>query len=86
MEAENKDNHFSIEGVPPDLFAPPSGCAFAVRCDYAINLCVEKEPPMIDLENGHCSKCWLNLKDMPGRMRPNWMTSERLDVDVKRKE
>jgi oligopeptide transport system ATP-binding protein len=80
INAENKESLVSIEGVPPDLFAPPEGCAFAVRCDYAMKLCVEEEPPMLDLENGHCAKCWMNLKNMPDELRPRWMKSERVDV------
>ena len=82
INAENKENLISIEGVPPDLFAPPEGCAFAVRCDYAMNLCAAQEPPMIDMGNGHCSKCWLNLEEMPGDMRPKWMKSEHVDVNT----
>ena len=86
INAENKENLVSIEGVPPDLFAPPQGCTFAIRCDYAMNLCTEKEPPMIDLGKGHCAKCWLNLKDMPGEKCPRWMKSERVDVHTMDKE
>ena len=86
LDAENKENLVSIEGVPPDLFAPPPGCAFAIRCDYAMNLCVEKEPPMLDVGEGHCAKCWLNLDDVPGQVRPKWMKSERVDVNTMDKE
>ena len=82
LNDESKEDLVSIEGVPPDLFAPPSGCAFAVRCDYAMNLCVEKEPPMMDVGEGHCAKCWLNFKDMPDGARPKWMKSERLNINT----
>jgi len=82
INAENKENLISIEGVPPDLFAPPEGCAFAVRCDYAMNLCTSQEPPMIEIRKGHCAKCWLNLEEMPGEMRPKWMKSEHVDVNA----
>jgi len=80
INAGNRDKLVSIEGAPPDLFAPPEGCAFAARCDYAMNLCTEQEPPMTDAGNGHCAKCWLNYKDMPGGMRPGWMTSDHVDI------
>jgi len=75
INADDNESLASIEGAPPDLFAPPSGCAFAVRCDYAMNLCAEKEPPMIAMDSvgAHCSKCWLNLNDMPAGLRPDWM-------------
>jgi oligopeptide transport system ATP-binding protein len=86
INAESKESLVSIEGVPPDLFAPPRGCTFAVRCDYAMNLCVEEEPPMMDLGNGHCAKCWLNHKDMPDGVCPRWMKSERVDVNTMDKD
>jgi oligopeptide transport system ATP-binding protein len=50
----------SIPGMPPDLIAPPPGCAFAPRCRYAMNICREREPEKTDLdENGHFAACWL---------------------------
>jgi len=76
MENEGKENLFSIEGVPPDLFAPPEGCAFAVRCEHAMNLCRREAPPMFDMEGGHCARCWLNHPGMPEEIRPDWMKTE----------
>jgi len=48
-----------IEGMPPDLLAPPEGCAFADRCDYCMNICKEADPLFFDVNNGHKSACWL---------------------------
>ena len=81
ITSENRENLASIEGAPPDLFAPLEGCAFALRCDYAVNLCVEREPPVTNMDNGHCVKCWLSYKDMPASLRPKWMKSERADIN-----
>jgi oligopeptide transport system ATP-binding protein len=50
----------SIEGTPPDLFAPPKGCPFADRCEYAMKICREQMPPMFNIGEGHESACWLN--------------------------
>lgn len=55
----------AIEGTPPDLFAPPAGCPFAARCEYAMNICYEKLPPEYELENGHKCMCWLLNKQAP---------------------
>src|SRR2546428_795929 len=38
----------SIEGTPPDLIAPPQGCRFHPRCNYAQPVCVEKIPPLVE--------------------------------------
>ncbi len=40
---------YSIRGSPPDLIAPPPGCAFATRCRYAMNICVKTEPEPVNL-------------------------------------
>ncbi len=54
-----------IEGTPPDLFAPPAGCPFAARCEYAMKVCYEAQPPEFPLEEGHASACWLKHPDAP---------------------
>jgi peptide/nickel transport system ATP-binding protein len=46
-----------IEGSPPDLLDPPSGCRFAARCPFAVDQC-SQEPPLQDLGNGHSAACW----------------------------
>lgn len=48
-----------IPGTPPDLFAPPSGCAFAARCEYALEVCRHHQPEVTDLESEHRVACWL---------------------------
>jgi oligopeptide transport system ATP-binding protein len=55
----------SIEGTPPDLFAPPKGCPFADRCEYAMKICREQMPPMFNIGENHESACWLNHPDAP---------------------
>ncbi len=47
----------SIEGQPPDLFNPPSGCRFHPRCHYAMEICKRKEPPFLEVEKGHFVAC-----------------------------
>ncbi|GGJ00627.1 ABC transporter ATP-binding protein [Paenibacillus hunanensis] len=48
-----------IEGTPPNLLAPPSGCPFAERCPQAFARCAEM-PPIVETEKGHYSMCWLS--------------------------
>ena len=53
-----------IKGSPPDLLAPPSGCAFAPRCREAMNICVKEQPGFVrGGENGHYYACWLYHPD-----------------------
>jgi peptide/nickel transport system ATP-binding protein len=50
----------SIPGSPPDLLSPPSGCRFHPRCDYSMEICRKKEPPMLEVENKrHYVSCHL---------------------------
>jgi len=48
-----------IEGSPPDLFSPPSGCAYHPRCPHAMAVCTRQEPENYQKEARHMSSCWL---------------------------
>lgn len=54
-----------IEGSPPDLFAPPRGCPFAARCEYAMEICGEQPAPQTELADGHSTRCWLRDPHAP---------------------
>lgn len=49
----------AIAGQPPDLFAPPAGCAFAARCAHALRVCPQIEPPVTGLSDQGWVRCWL---------------------------
>ena len=50
---------YSIEGMPPDLLSLPQSCPFAPRCVYAIDKCLEDNPPLqITTTTRHMSACW----------------------------
>lgn len=48
-----------ITGSPPDLFAPPSGCSFAPRCPYVMEVCDRMYPVSTKLKESHQVHCWL---------------------------
>ncbi|MFT8309600.1 MAG: ABC transporter ATP-binding protein [Sporolactobacillus sp.] len=48
-----------IEGAPPDLFAPPEGCAFCERCPFAMEVCQHVQPPTTAAGENHAVACWL---------------------------
>lgn len=52
----------TIGGQPPDLLAPPPGCAFEPRCKFAMKICREELPPLFEVAPQHQSRCWLNHK------------------------
>jgi oligopeptide/dipeptide ABC transporter ATP-binding protein len=51
----------AIEGRPPDLLNPPSGCPFSPRCPYAQEKCHREKPPLVEAEPGHSYACWFPL-------------------------
>jgi oligopeptide transport system ATP-binding protein len=57
-----------IEGSPPDLADPPSGCRFEPRCRYRRPICGETAPELlqaVDARPGHEVRCW-GLQELPG--------------------
>lgn len=60
-----KEKLIPIEGQPPDLLNPPVGCPFAARCDYAMKICLEKQPPLFNIKEGHNAACWLCHENAP---------------------
>ncbi|HUX37340.1 MAG TPA: ABC transporter ATP-binding protein [Rectinemataceae bacterium] len=52
-----------IPGAPPDLIAPPLGCRFAPRCNFAKDKCRTLEPPVIEIEPRHQVACWKAMED-----------------------
>jgi oligopeptide transport system ATP-binding protein len=44
LDSKQKEELMPIDGTPPDLFAPPVGCAVAASCEYAMTICKEKQP------------------------------------------
>jgi peptide/nickel transport system ATP-binding protein len=51
---------FSIRGTVPSLLQPPTGCAFAPRCDRAMAECVRAVPPPYRLDADHQVACFLH--------------------------
>lgn len=68
--SKEKDRLSSIEGTPPDLFAPPEGCPFAARCEYAMKVCTKHMPPIFNIDKTHTSACWLCHSDAPKVVSP----------------
>jgi len=65
LDAEERERLVPIEGSPPDLLAPPKGCKFAPRCQYAMKICQEYEPPLVTVGTGHRARCFLHHPAAP---------------------
>ncbi len=49
----------TIPGSVPNLIHLPQGCKFAPRCREVMEVCTEREPELIQLQEGHSVRCWL---------------------------
>jgi len=50
-----------IEGSPPSLINPPSGCPFHPRCPYRFAPCDTERPPLRAPADGHLDACHLDF-------------------------
>jgi len=48
----------AIEGVLPDMTAPPAGCRFAARCPFADDRCRGAAAPVVRLDERRWSRCF----------------------------
>ncbi len=48
----------TIDGYVPYLTQLPKGCRFSNRCEYATDKCKAEVPELIEVEEGHWSRCW----------------------------
>lgn len=54
-----KENELQpIPGSTPDLLLEMKSCPFFDRCDYAMECCREGKPPMYEVGEKQCAKCW----------------------------
>lgn len=53
----------TIQGMVPSPFEFPKGCRFNPRCDAAMDICKEKEPPEVEVGERHSAKCWLHVNE-----------------------
>ncbi len=51
-----------IQGQPPSLLRPPSGCRFHPRCPYEMNICKTADPALTAVSDdpGHLQSCHLD--------------------------
>ncbi len=63
-----KERLATIPGVVPSLVDLPPGCRFASRCvsrvEHGLEVCNQREPDLVEVEEGHKVRCWL-YQDAP---------------------
>lgn len=65
LKGKRKEDLYVIEGMVPSMYKLPKGCKFNPRCEYCMDLCKMKEPPLKVIGNDEERKCacWLLEKE-----------------------
>ena len=57
MDEFSNDRLYTIPGSPPVMSRPPKGCAFAARCEFAIDKCQIEVPELETYAAGRLVRC-----------------------------
>ena len=52
---------YKMEGAPPSLLHPPSGCRFHPRCPSVMPICNLENPAMVSVGKDQQAACWLYI-------------------------
>lgn len=55
----------SLQGTPPNLANPPSGCRFHPRCPYVMDVCRTEVPELVTIKGRHRVACHLVTESTP---------------------
>ncbi len=58
LDSDAHERLIPIDGQPPNLLRPPTGCAFAPRCSYRMPTC-DESVPLYDFGQTHVARCFL---------------------------
>jgi oligopeptide transport system ATP-binding protein len=78
LDESRKAKLLPIEGLPPDLIAPPPGCRFEPRCQYRHDVCSQQVPELKHIPNSksdHEARCF-------GTQEGGWLVSTDWRRDV----
>lgn len=53
---------YKMEGAPPSLLRPPTGCRFHPRCPDVMEICRRENPPLQNVDRDYQVACWLYAK------------------------
>ncbi len=62
MKKKNLNQKIKSIGEIPSPVNIPTGCSFHLRCPWKKEICVQKDPKMLEIEKGHFVRCHLYKK------------------------
>ncbi|MBY5543778.1 ABC transporter ATP-binding protein [Rhizobium leguminosarum] len=72
-----RDRLVPIPGTVPQPGRMPGGCAFAPRCGHASELCHNKVPPLVAVDDDRATACFHPLSDGATASKPNLMQAQQ---------
>ncbi|MGG3572371.1 ABC transporter ATP-binding protein [Bacillus gobiensis] len=63
LDTNVRERLLHIDGQPPNLISPPTGCNFHPRCPFAREECVAEDPPLLSRGGNHLAACVLSQTD-----------------------
>ena len=66
---EEQDKLYNIKGSIPSPQEFPKGCRFSPRCEDCMDICKDRMPELITLEDGRKVRCWKYQKTTGGEGR-----------------
>ena len=64
-QVEATRQRIMLEGDVPSPINPPAGCPFHTRCPYAIDVCKEVVPQLVEIKPAHFAACVRISPEMP---------------------
>jgi peptide/nickel transport system ATP-binding protein len=68
IRLDDREELYKMDGEPPNLTHPPSGCRFHPRCPEAMSICSHYCPEVVEVSPGRWVHCWL-YQDHPQKER-----------------
>jgi oligopeptide/dipeptide ABC transporter ATP-binding protein len=56
---EDQEELRTIEGSVPSPYNMPTGCRFASRCPHREEICISKQPELVEQSDGVKVRCWM---------------------------
>ncbi|WP_254507937.1 ABC transporter ATP-binding protein [Anatilimnocola floriformis] len=63
-DESHTDKLSAIEGQPPDMLRPPTGCPFHPRCEFVMERCKQEMPPLEKAIHGGLKACFADLTNI----------------------
>ncbi len=67
VKLNEKEELYKMPGEPPNLTHPPTGCRFHPRCPFAMEICSNIQPTLLEAARGRLVECWL-YEDHPEKV------------------